>query len=154
MLETPEIVYTHPQHTAILHLTVPQSQIRAVMGPGIQEVRAAMAAQDIVPSGPWFNHHLRQVPDVYDFEICIPVATPIAPSGRVVPSQWPAMEVARTVYQGPYENLGAAWAEFEAWISAQGLTGTPDIWERYLHGPPSASDSSTFRTELSHPLVR
>ena len=66
---------------------------------------AAVAAQGIAVCGPWFTHHRRMPSEVFDFEIGVPVATTIAAAGRVKPSQWPALRVARTVYHGPYEGL-------------------------------------------------
>lgn len=152
MLETPNIVETADQPTAVLHLTVPAREIRNVMGPGLNEVRAAVAAQGIAVAGPWFTHHFQRPSDVFDFEICVPVAATITASGRVQPSQWPAMKVARAVYQGPYEGLGAAWGEFDAWIAANGHSPRPDLWERYVVGPESGPDSAAYRTELNRPL--
>ena len=108
MLDKPQIVQTAAQLTAIIHLTIPREKIRNVMGPGISEVMAAVAAQGIAPAGPWFTHHLRLDPGLFDFESSVPVTAPVAAVGRVKPSQWPAMRVARTVYHGPYEGLGDA----------------------------------------------
>jgi len=62
--------------------------------------------------------------------------------------------VARTVFQGAYEGLGAAWGEFDAWIVANGHTPGPDLWECYVAGPESSSDPASWRTELNRPLVR
>jgi effector-binding domain-containing protein len=153
VIDTPHITHTTAQHTAVLHLTVPRSEIQKVMGPGLGEVMTAVKTQGLTPTGPWFTHHLRMAPDVWDFEICIPVATPIAPAGRVKPGQWPAGKVARTDYHGGYEGLGAAWGEFMAWIEANGHTPAEDLWERYLAGPESGSDPAAWRTEFSRPIV-
>jgi len=60
--------------------------------------------------------------------------------------------VARTVFHGGYEDLGAAWGEFGKWISANGFTPAADLWEVYLAGPESGSDPATWRTELNRPL--
>jgi hypothetical protein len=43
------------------------------MGPGLRELMAAVAAQGIAPTGPWFSNHLRMDPDIFDFEISVPV---------------------------------------------------------------------------------
>lgn len=153
MLETPQIVSTTNQLTAIIHVTVPRSEIQQVMGPGFGELFGTIGAQGIAPTGPPFCHHLKITPDTFDFQISVPVASPVTAAGRVRPSQWPAMKVARTVYQGAYEGLGAAWGEFDAWIAAQGLKAAPDLWEVYLSGPESSSDPATFRTQLNRPLV-
>jgi effector-binding domain-containing protein len=153
MLDTPQITQTAAQLTALIHLTIPREEIQNVMGPGIGELMAAVAAQGIAPVGPWFNHHLKMDPGTFDFEISVPVMTPIAATGRVKAGQLPATTVARTVYHGPYEGLGAAWAEFNAWIAAQGHTAGPDLWECYVAGPESNPDPATWRTELNRPLT-
>jgi effector-binding domain-containing protein len=153
MLDTPQITQTAAQVTAIIHLTVSREEIRNVMGPGITELMATVAAQGITPAGPWFNHHLKMEPDIFDFEIGVPVLTPVAAAGRVKAGQLPATTVARTVYHGPYEGLPAAWGEFDAWIEAQGHTAGPDLWECYAAGPESNPDPATWRTELNRPLI-
>ncbi|RJG10978.1 AraC family transcriptional regulator [Pseudomonas cavernicola] len=153
MLDTPHITQTDAQLTAIIHLTIPREEIRNVMGPGIAELMAAVAVQGIAPAGPIFSHHLRMDPEIFDFEIGVPVSAPVAAAGRVKAGQLPAATVARTVYHGPYEGLGAAWGEFLAWVSAEGHPQAPDLWECYVAGPESNPDPATWRTELNRPLT-
>ncbi len=153
MLETPHIAQTTTQLTAIIHLTIPREDIQSVMGPGLSELTSVIAAQGIRPAGPWFSHHLRMAPDIWDFEISMPVSAPVVATGRVQPSRWPAMTVARTVYQGPYEGLGDAWGEFLDWIAANGYTPAPDLYEGYLAGPDSSPHPTDWRTELTKPLA-
>jgi effector-binding domain-containing protein len=153
MIDKPQITRITAQLTARIHLTVPRAEMRDVMGPGLGEVRAAVAAQGIAAVGPWFTHHLRTDPDVFDFEICVPVTGPVVATGRVKPGEWPAMTVARTVYHGGYEGLGDAWGEFMAWIEAEGHRPGPDLWERYAAGPEAGPDPATWRTELNRPLL-
>lgn len=154
MLDQPEIVQAAAQSTAVLRLTIPRAEIQKVMGPGYREVMAAVAAQGIAPVGPWFTHHLRMDPDTFDFEIGVPVATPVAAAGRVKPGRLPAATVARTVYRGRYEGLPAAWGEFMAWVAAQGHTPATDLWEIYVAGPESSPDPADWRTELNRPITR
>jgi hypothetical protein len=45
MLDPPQITQTAAQLTAIIRLTIPREEIRKVMGPGIGELRATVAAQ-------------------------------------------------------------------------------------------------------------
>jgi effector-binding domain-containing protein len=154
MLDTPRITPTTAQLAAMIHLTIPRDEIRSVMGPGLREVMAALAAQGVRPAGPWFTHHLRMDPAIFDFEICVPVAVPIVATGRVKPGQLPASKaVARTIYHGGYEGLPAGWAEFMSWIAANGRKAGPDLWECYLVGPEANPDPSTWRTELNRPLI-
>jgi effector-binding domain-containing protein len=154
MLDTPKVVQIAAQPTAVIRLTIPREEIRKVMGPGRSELMAAVAAQGVTPAGPWFSHHLRMDPQVYDFEIGVPVTTPVSAAGRVRPEQWPGATVARTVYHGAYEGLASAWSELNAWIAAEGHTPGPDLWESYAAGPESDPDPASWRTELTRPLAR
>jgi effector-binding domain-containing protein len=153
MLDTPKIVQTTDRHSAVIHLTIPRSEIQQVMGPGISEIFSTLAAQGISPTGPWFTHHLKMDPGVFDFEICVPVATPVAASGRVTPGTWPAMRVIQTQYRGGYEGLGNAWGEFMSLISAQGHKTAEDLYECYVVGPESGPDSTAYCTELSRRIL-
>lgn len=122
------------------------------MGPGIRELMGAVAAQGIAITGPWFTHHLRNPSDTFDFEIGVPVASPVAAAGRMTPRQRPAMRVARTIFHGDYEGLGNAWGEFTTWIEAEGLSPAKDLWECYVSGPESSPDPANWHTELNRPL--
>jgi effector-binding domain-containing protein len=152
MLESPHITDVPERLAAVISLTVPASEIRNVMGPAIGEVMATVAAQGIVPAGPWFTYHHRVPTDTFDFEVGVPVASEVKPAGRVRPGRLPAATVARAVYVGPYEGLGAGWGEFVAWIAAQGRVPAGNLWECYAVGPESGPDPSKWRTELYRPL--
>ncbi len=154
MIDTPRITDTAAQWVAFIHLTIPRDEIRHAMGPGISEVFSVLKEQDIKPAGPWFTHHLKMTPEQFDFEICVPVLTPVTPTGRVKAGELAARKnVAHTVYQGPYEGMGEAWGKFMGWIEANGRKPAPDLWEVYSKGPESGDDASQWRTELFRPLL-
>jgi uncharacterized protein YndB with AHSA1/START domain/effector-binding domain-containing protein len=153
ILDEPQILHTTAGPIATIHVTVPRAEIQKVMGPGHQELMAAVAAQGVAVTGPWFTHHLKMDPAVFDFEIGVPVASPVSPTGRVKPGTRPAAKMARTVYRGGYEGLGPAWGKFDAWVKAEGHTPAQDLWERYLRGPESGPATATYRTEFSRPLI-
>lgn len=153
MIETPQIVETTALPLAIIPIVASWQDMPKVMGPGIAELLAAITAQGIKPAGEIFTHHLRRPTETFDFEISVPVSTPIAAAGRVQPGEWPAMKMARTVYHGAYEGLGDAWPEFMDWIAAKGHTTTDELWECYTVGPHSTPDPSAWRTELSRRIV-
>ena len=157
MIDTPTLVQLAAQHTAIIRLTIPREKIGEVMGPAYGEVMAVVAAQGATAVGRWFSHHLRTDPALFDFEVGVAVAAPIAAAGRVVAGHLPAVRALRTVYHGGYEGLGAAWGEFTQWAQvqstqAQGHACADDFIECYLAGPESGSDTSQWRTELTRPL--
>jgi effector-binding domain-containing protein len=153
MIDTPAITTTAEQPTAVIHLTIPRSEIQKEMGPAHQELFSTLAAQGIAPTGPWFSHHFRMDPATFDFEVGVPVSAPVKPTGRVASSRLPAARVARTVYRGGYEGLGAAWGEFESWMNGAGLKPAPELWEIYAAGPESGSDPAGWRTELNRPIA-
>jgi effector-binding domain-containing protein len=123
------------------------------MGSAIAEVMGALVAQGIAPAGPVFSHHFRMDPAFFDFEVGVLVDGIVTPTGRVKEGRLPGVKAARTVYHGPYEGLGAAWGELEAWVASQVLERAPDLWECYLAGPESGPDPAAWRTELVQPLV-
>jgi len=153
MIDPPQIAESPAQHAAVIHLAIPHAEIVQVMGPGIGELMATLEAQGIAPTGPIFSHHLKMDPAIFDFAIGVPVSKPVAPAGRVQPGLLPAARVARTVYHGPYEGLGAAWGEFEAWIANHGHKSAANLWEFYVRGPETSPVPANWRTELNRPLI-
>jgi effector-binding domain-containing protein len=153
MIDAPQIVQLAARQVAVIRMLVPREQIQNEMGPAVQELYAAIAAQGIPPAGPWFTHHFRRPGDTFDFEAGVPVASQVTAVGRIQATVWPAMKVARTVYSGGYEGLGAAWGEFIKWTEAQKLKTSPELWEVYTTGPESGADAAQWRTELNLPLT-
>ncbi len=152
MIDTPQLIQTEEQLTAVIHLTVPCAEISNVMGPAIAEIMSTIAAQGAAITGPCFSYHQKRPTDIFDFEVGFPVRQPITAAGRVKMSKLPAVKVVRTIYQGGYEGLGAAWGEFCKWIEAAGLNVQESLWESYLTDPESNPDPDTWRTELNRPL--
>jgi mannose-6-phosphate isomerase-like protein (cupin superfamily) len=105
---------------------------------------------------PWSlsSAHDRMDPNEWDFDVCVEVATPVLPQGRVKPGVLESTRVVQTNYRGPYEGLGEGWGAFESWIAANGFAGAPNLFERYCVGPESGDDSSTYVTELNRPLMK
>jgi len=154
MLDTPQITHTDAQRAAVIRFTIPRDEIRNVMGPGMEELVSTVSAQGIGPAGALFSHHLRIDPEVFDFVIGVPVTADVTAAGRVEPGELPAGTVVRTIYRGPYEGLGEAWGEFDAWIAENGHEPAPDLWEVYVTGPETMSDPAGWQTELNRPLAR
>ena len=152
MIDTPHITRSTAQVTAVVPVTTPRSEMQQAMGAAITELMTTLAAQGIAPAGPLYSRHFRMDPATFDFEVGVPVASPVTPAGRVRPGEIPATTVARTIFHGNYDGLGAAWGEFDAWIKANGHAPAPDLWERYVTGPESTPDPAGWRTELNRPL--
>lgn len=150
-LEGPQRFEAEPVRAAFVPLRIPRAQIGEVMGPGLAELRATLAAQGVSATGPWFTHHLRMEPGVFDFRIGLPVDRDVTAAGRVVPGTLDLGPCVRGVLLGGYEGLAGAWPRLDAWIGAQGLTARPDLVEVYASDPSSPEGG---RTELFRPLDR
>jgi effector-binding domain-containing protein len=153
MIEPLRIVETTSQPIALIAIQVPRAEIQKVMGPGLMELKAAVAAQNIAVTGPWFTHHVRDPGATFDFEICLPVASSVAQAGRVKAGQWPAMSLVQTTYRGGYEGLGSAWGEFGAAIAAAGHKTAEGLYETYAVGPEAGMDPAAWRTVLSKQIA-
>jgi effector-binding domain-containing protein len=152
-LEGLQVTDSPQQLVAKIPLVVEHGQMPSVIGPGISEVFSVISAQSISVVGPWFAHHYKITETHFDFAICVPVSSPVAASGRVIPGVRDATQVARAVLCGPYEHLSDGWSELMAWVEAEGLQPRSDLWEIYTAGPESGDDSSDWRTELNRPLL-
>ncbi|MBI3819848.1 MAG: GyrI-like domain-containing protein [Planctomycetes bacterium] len=152
MIDKPHITKVAAQSAAVIRITIPKSEIRNVMGPGIQELFATLAAQGIKPAGAWYTYHHRMDPGIYDLDIGIPITVPIKPAGRVIPGQLPAATVAKTVFHGDYEGLFGAWDEFDTWVKTEGHKPAANMWECYTVGPETDPNPAAWRTELYRPL--
>lgn len=151
MIETPHIVRTEPQHYAAIQFAVPFEEVRNIMGPGVQKVFRTLQEQGIEPTGPWFTHHFKRPNPDFDFEICVPVDTPIRADGDVYPAVWPAMRVARTVYHGEYSGLPGRGASSRCGLphrmcARRRISGrsTPSI-QTLIRIPQTGARSSTVR---------
>ena len=140
MISTPQITQSEALQGAVIHLTISRAKIQAEMDPAIKEVLAAVAASGQSPAAPLYSYHLTTSSENFDFEVGVPVSTPIAPTGRVKMSGLPAARVARTIYRGPYDGLFSAWSEFSEWMKREGHKGTGRLWERYLTAPDTTPD--------------
>lgn len=153
MIETPEVTPTDAERTGVIRFRIPKEKMQEIFGPAIRELMEVAGTQGVDVVGPVFAHHFAMEPEVFDFELGVPVAEPLEPSGRVEPGELSAMKVARTTYHGPYEGLPDAWGEFHQWIEGEDLPWRPDIVERYIVTPDGEPDPTKWRTELVRPLV-
>lgn len=151
-IDPPHIVETQDEPYAFIHLLIPRSQMHTMLRPTLLELHDAVTAQGL-PIKPWFAHHLTLSDGDFDFETCLPVDQSFVATGRVQRGLWPAGTVARTVYQGDYPGLPAAWQEFNTWIRQNGHSSASHIYERYVGNQGTTKDPADFRTELSRPLL-
>lgn len=148
MIEPASIVEIAPRPAAVIRLTIPRHEISTVMGPAIGELIACLTGQGLVPAGPVYAHHFRLDPQVFDFEVGVPVAGDFTGEGRVQVGATPGGKAVMTTLHGPYDGLPAGWGEFHSNVQAAGMELAGNFWEAYSKGPESGTDPSQWRTEL------
>ncbi len=154
MIDTPEISHTPARLTATIRIKIRREDMMHLFGPALEELIKELSAQGIPPQGSAFAHHFEITEETFDFELGFVTETPVAPSGRMKPGEWPAQKVARTTYHGPYEGLPGAWGEFSTWMESQDLAEASDLWEHYVEGPHTTPDPAAYRTDLYRPLTK
>ncbi|TDD71367.1 MerR family transcriptional regulator [Jiangella aurantiaca] len=114
----------------------------------------AIAAAGGRPDGPPRMVYLDMADDAWTIEACVPVAgVSEAPDGFSL-RRAPGGLAALTRHVGPYEELGLAYREVEAWIEAQGLTSNGAPYDVYLNDPSQVSDPAKLETEIVWPVRR
>jgi AraC family transcriptional regulator len=121
------------------------SEIGPVIASSFAEVYAYLAKHGVRPTEPPFVIYLG-IPGLTDvpfgIEICAPIGQAIDP-----PEGWTLLELAAgtfasIVHVGPYDSIGAAYDEIEAWIGEHELVIAGPPREVYL------SDAETPRAEI------
>jgi len=153
MSEELEIHESPAQPAAVIHLTIPRTEMQAAFPEAIHEILETLETQGMAPAGPPYARHFRFEPETFDFEVGFPTDGSVKPGGRVEAGELPAARVVRTIHQGAYEGLPAAWETFQTRIEAQELPVEKEFRERYVVGPEAGPDPKNWRTELSWVLA-
>jgi effector-binding domain-containing protein len=81
--------------------------------------------------------------DVPTVEVGVLVSGPFDGDGRVVASQLPGGQVARTVHRGDYAALGEAHDAVQRFATERGLELAGPRWEIYGHAQEDLADAET-----------
>lgn len=78
-------------------------------------------------------------------------------AGRAQSSRLPSGAMAHSCHVGPYEELFAAWREFDEWFSSDeasklNLKKGATLFEIYAIGPETTENANEWRTELYQTL--
>lgn len=152
MLGTPSIVEVEETTVAAVRIDAPRSEIQPAMRAAIAALESGLRDQGVEATGPRFTLHHRMDGDRFDCDVGRATARAVQAAGRLAPATLPAGTIARVVYQGGYEGLGAAWGEFRGWLRQHGHRPAEELWEVYLSGPESGGAPTEWRTELNQPL--
>lgn len=137
------------QEAAVIRQRVQPESIPEFLQAAFAELFGTLQAQGVDPCGPPFARYAPQS-DGFDVTAGVPVSSPVAASGAVVPDTLPGGLTATTVHSGPYEGLSEAFHAVIDWIGREGYAVAADPWESYLDGP----DVPQPRTMVCFPVTR
>ena len=90
LLDPIQLLDVPARHAAVIRLNIPRTEIQRHMGPAMMEVMQTVQRLGVAPTGPMFSFHHTFELAYFDFEVGVPVAAPITPTGRVIASVRPA----------------------------------------------------------------
>jgi effector-binding domain-containing protein len=108
------------------------------------------------PAGPPFMlyHDPEYKEKDVDIEIGVPITKAVQGSGRVKVYELAGVEIASTVYKGPYSGVNAAYQAVLKWCEANGYEFNGPCREVYLTDPNDLADPSANITEIQVPVKK
>ncbi|MFN7149182.1 MAG: GyrI-like domain-containing protein [Microthrixaceae bacterium] len=157
--EGPRIVELEARPTVSIRSRVPMTEMTAFFDGSFATLAAVLATTEATPTGAPFGLYRGMPTDEVDVEVGFPLDRPVedavvAANAGTRASTLPGGEVATTVHQGSFDDLGGAWQSLAEWISAQGRSMGAVMWEVYLTEPSPDMDPAELRTELFWLLER
>ena len=82
----------------------------------------------------------------------LPLASPVATSGRVHAVDVPPADLALTVHAGPHDDIDVTYGRLGQWVHERGLAIAGPVHETYLVAPRDTADERQWRTEIGWPV--
>jgi effector-binding domain-containing protein len=139
------------QHTAVVRQRISMQETNRIPG-WIGETMEAVQRAGQQPAGMPFVRMLSMDTDSMEVEVGWPVAAPFSGDGEVLAGSLPGGPAAVASYYGPYEGIGPAYEEMQAWCKDQGRESSGPPWESYFTDPNTEPDQSKWRTDIHFPL--
>jgi effector-binding domain-containing protein len=127
------------RHVLYQHFIVPHERIGETIRSGFAALYARIGDAGVVPAGPPFVVYLTAAPP-WEIDVCAPVARDTAPSADIMYREMPASRVVSLLHVGPYENLGRAYDDVQAFIRDNALVADGPPREYYLSPPDTPAD--------------
>ncbi len=129
-----ELIELEPQPAAIIRGYVTEAAIPQFMATAFADVQRALKEQGVKPAGRPLAH-CTPSGEEFTIEAGFPTSAPVKPSGRVWPIELPGGPAARTLHQGAYDAIRAAYDALDQWATEHDYVHTARAWESYLDTP-------------------
>jgi effector-binding domain-containing protein len=148
------------RRTAVVHGSMPQSEMPGFMDGVFPRLFHAIGAAGLVPGGAPFSRYFSFAPERVEFEVGVTIADiPGMPerafdgAGDIQPGELPAGQVAVGWHVGPYEAIASTYERLMAWVGEQGREPSGAMWEVYTTDPSAEPDPANWRTQIFVPLA-
>jgi effector-binding domain-containing protein len=120
------------------------------------ELYATLVAQKFPTAGPAGGIYADELftDEVGQATVFVPCEGGLRPTGRVVPTVVPPVELATIVHSGPHEEIDRAYGALAAYVASHELAVDGPIREYYLVGSRETADAAAWRTEIGWPIFR
>jgi len=161
MNQEPRIEDRAAQHYAGIPKTVTMASISEAVDEALPELFGWLAQNALQPSGPPIIRYLViNMAANLQIELGVPVAAPVAASGRIRPGILPAGRYGVVRHVGPYDELAASNAALLAWAGTHGVefdaeeTAEGSVWrsrvEHYLTDPSAEPDPAKWEVDVAY----
>lgn len=131
----------------------PYNEVGKTIGEMITWVMAKKIKPMGNPFGVYYDDPMKVIPESTRYEVCM-VVTPETKGDKTLKvKQQPGMEVASTIYMGPYDKCGPTYEKLTTWITEKGYTISGPVREHYLNNP-SETAAESLKTEIQFPITK
>ncbi|MCU1528796.1 MAG: transcriptional regulator, MerR family [Frondihabitans sp.] len=141
-------------HTAaiseVIHIHDASTWYQGALG----ELYATMSAQGIEissPAGGVYSNELLEN-EYGQATVFLPSESVVKPTGRVVSTAIPAVELATTIHTGAHDDIDRAYGALGAYVTEHSLAVDGPVREYYLVGPHDTAEATAWRTEIGWPI--
>ncbi len=128
------------------------TELPTLIGQLFGEIYEYIQGRGLQPNGmPLAIYHSMEG-NAVELECAMPLAEPVAGSGRIQSGELPAALVATTTHVGPYHDLPGTWSQLTEWMASEGLDPAGSPWEVYVTDPGAEPDASKWRTDIFFPV--
>lgn len=136
-VERPVLTSAPRRFVLYRHRSVPHSELGQTISMTFGELYACVEASGANPGGPPFViYQSGSQPEVrWEMDICAPIAAPMVAPLCAEYIEMPSGNVVSLLHVGPYDTLGEAYAQVEAFIAEHGLQQAGPPREFYYSEP-------------------
>ena len=145
-------VTLEPRPAATVRVRVSEKDTMQALASIFPEIMSYLSSVGVDITSPVFTRYHERKDGMVDLEAGMAVKKPIAPKGRIQPSELPGGETAVTWHFGKYEDVVKTHALLERWARSNGMTPRGGAWEIYWTDPGLEPDPAKWKTQIFLPI--